>query len=97
MKRFIALMLALFIVLGSLAACNKSSDAQSGGDIPTGDVSEDSDAPDTSEGQTGDTENDNDNNNNNDKYSSDNNSSVQSDNGNKADANNTHLLIYAML
>lgn len=33
----------------------------------------------------------------NDKYSSDNNSSVQSDNGNKADANNTHLLIYAML
>ena len=35
--------------------------------------------------------------NNDDKCSSDNNNSVQSDNGNKADANNTHLLIYAML
>lgn len=35
--------------------------------------------------------------NNDGKCSSDNNNSVQSDNGNKADANNTHLLIYAML
>lgn len=35
--------------------------------------------------------------NNDDKCSSNNNNSAQSDNGNKADANNTHLLIYAML
>ena len=73
MKKIIAIILTLFMILGSFAACNKSSDIQSDGDLPSEEVSGENDTPDISEEQAGDVgkENENENDGNDDNESND--------------------------